>query len=160
MLRLLVARWEMKSILDCRNRIEVWVLHSKGDGQPLLTWGRFPPTGAWSEYAACPEEYVSLKPASLSFVESASIPLAAMTALQALRKYEGDLAGKTVFVPAGCKRFSVRSLYIRFPNVSSEWNRLLCLPIGQTCLQSRQGDHDGLVFKDSASQGAFGRDHR
>jgi hypothetical protein len=24
-----------------------------------------------------------------------------MTALQALRKYKGDLAGKTVFVPAG-----------------------------------------------------------
>ncbi|KAJ5830832.1 uncharacterized protein N7525_009085 [Penicillium rubens] len=47
------------------------------------------------------EKYISLKPPSLSFEDAASIPLAAMTALQALRKYKGDLAGKTVFVPAG-----------------------------------------------------------
>jgi len=45
-----------------------------------------------------------LKPRSLSFEEAASIPLAAMTALQALRKYHGSLAGKTVFVPAGCTK--------------------------------------------------------
>ncbi|KAJ5472612.1 hypothetical protein N7530_006613 [Penicillium desertorum] len=47
------------------------------------------------------EKYIALKPPSLSFEDAASIPLAAMTALQALRKYKGDLAGKTVFVPAG-----------------------------------------------------------
>lgn len=34
--------------------------------------------------------------------DAASIPLAGMTALQALRGFEGDLEGKTVFVPAGC----------------------------------------------------------
>ncbi|EFE44829.1 zinc alcohol dehydrogenase, putative [Trichophyton verrucosum HKI 0517] len=44
---------------------------------------------------------VALKPPSLSFADAASIPLAAMTALQALRRYDGDLAGKTVLVPAG-----------------------------------------------------------
>ncbi|EFE32719.1 zinc alcohol dehydrogenase, putative [Trichophyton benhamiae CBS 112371] len=44
---------------------------------------------------------VALKPPSLSFADAASIPLAAMTALQALRRYGGDLAGKTVLVPAG-----------------------------------------------------------
>ncbi|KAI9924847.1 hypothetical protein MW887_006704 [Aspergillus wentii] len=57
--------------------------------------------GSCSEYAMCPERFIGLKPASLSFEDSASIPLAAMTALQALRRYEGDLSGKTVFVPAG-----------------------------------------------------------
>ncbi|CAI7605262.1 unnamed protein product [Penicillium crustosum] len=57
--------------------------------------------GSCSEYAKCAEKYIALKPSSLSFEDAASIPLAAMTALQALRKYEGDLAGKTVFVPAG-----------------------------------------------------------
>ncbi|RHZ59239.1 NADP-dependent oxidoreductase [Aspergillus thermomutatus] len=57
--------------------------------------------GAWSEYARCPEEFIALKPPSLSFESAASIPLAGMTALQALRKYDGDLSGKTVFVPAG-----------------------------------------------------------
>jgi NADPH:quinone reductase-like Zn-dependent oxidoreductase len=57
--------------------------------------------GSWSEYAVCPERYIALKPASLSFENAASIPLAASTAFQALRKYDGDLSGKTVFVPAG-----------------------------------------------------------
>ncbi|KAJ5654079.1 hypothetical protein N7490_001082 [Penicillium lividum] len=56
--------------------------------------------GSCSEYVTCSEEQVGLKPPSMSFEEAASVPLAAMTALQALRKY-GDLAGKTVFVPAG-----------------------------------------------------------
>ncbi|KAJ6102517.1 hypothetical protein N7486_004944 [Penicillium sp. IBT 16267x] len=56
--------------------------------------------GSCSEYVICNEEQVALKPPSLSFEEAASIPLAAMTALQALRKH-GDLAGKTTFVPAG-----------------------------------------------------------
>lgn len=37
--------------------------------------------------------------------DAASIPLACMTALQALRGYEGNLEGKTVFIPAGCKFF-------------------------------------------------------
>ncbi|OBT61007.1 hypothetical protein VE03_09726 [Pseudogymnoascus sp. 23342-1-I1] len=57
--------------------------------------------GSWSEFVKCPEHYIALKPPSLSFEDAASIPLAAMTALQALRRYGGDLSGKTVFVPAG-----------------------------------------------------------
>ncbi|KAL3467175.1 chaperonin 10-like protein [Aspergillus heterothallicus] len=57
--------------------------------------------GSWAEYAVCPERYIALKPPSLSFEDAASIPLAATTAFQALKKYEGGLAGKTVFVPAG-----------------------------------------------------------
>ncbi|KAK2730792.1 putative alcohol dehydrogenase [Colletotrichum kahawae] len=57
--------------------------------------------GAWSEYAKCPEHYVALKPKNLSFEDAASSPLAGMTALQTLSRYQGLLAGKTVFVPAG-----------------------------------------------------------
>ncbi|KAF9890450.1 hypothetical protein FE257_005855 [Aspergillus nanangensis] len=57
--------------------------------------------GSWSEFAVCPENFMALKPASLSFEEAASMPLAATTAFQALKKYDGDLSGKTVFVPAG-----------------------------------------------------------
>ncbi|KAG6182833.1 hypothetical protein E4U46_005903 [Claviceps purpurea] len=57
--------------------------------------------GAWAHYAKCPERYVAHKPKSISFEEAAAIPLAALTALQGLRKYEGSLSGKTVFVPAG-----------------------------------------------------------
>lgn len=51
----------------------------------------------------CPERYVARKPKSLSFEDAASLPLAAMTALQAMKKYKGSLAGKTVFIPAGRK---------------------------------------------------------
>lgn len=58
--------------------------------------------GSLSEYAKCAEYFVALKPKSLSFGDAASLPLAAMTALQALRKYQESLAGKTVFIPAGC----------------------------------------------------------
>jgi NADPH:quinone reductase-like Zn-dependent oxidoreductase len=58
--------------------------------------------GAWCEYAKCSEDFVALKPASMSFRDAAALPLAAMTCLQALRRYDGDLAGKTVFIPAGC----------------------------------------------------------
>ncbi|KAH8697973.1 alcohol dehydrogenase [Talaromyces proteolyticus] len=57
--------------------------------------------GSCAEFVKCPEHFVGLKPPSLSWEEAASVPLAAMTALQALRKYDGDLAGKTVFIPAG-----------------------------------------------------------
>ena len=57
--------------------------------------------GSWSEYVKSAEDHVALKPKSLSFGEAASIPLAATTAMQALRKYKGSLSGKTVFVPAG-----------------------------------------------------------
>ncbi|KAK7445925.1 hypothetical protein Landi51_07852 [Colletotrichum acutatum] len=57
--------------------------------------------GAWSEFAKCSQHYVTLKPKNLSFDDAASLPLAGMTALQTLRRYEGSLSGKTVFVPAG-----------------------------------------------------------
>lgn len=57
--------------------------------------------GAWAEYAKTQEKFVALKPKNLSLVDSASVPLATMTALQALHRYNGSLEGKTVFVPGG-----------------------------------------------------------
>ncbi|KAM3512392.1 hypothetical protein MY11210_003958 [Beauveria gryllotalpidicola] len=64
---------------------------------------RLPETsrGAWAEFVVCPESFIARKPKNLSFSEAASLPLAAMTALQALREYKGSLEGKTVFIPAG-----------------------------------------------------------
>lgn len=59
--------------------------------------------GAWAEFAMCPESFIALKPKNLSFAEAASLPLAALTAFQALREYKGSLEGKTVFIPAGCE---------------------------------------------------------
>jgi len=60
-------------------------------------------TGTWAEYVKCPAEFLGIKPPSLSHAEAASLPLAAMTSLQALQKYKGGLSGKTVFVPGGRK---------------------------------------------------------
>ncbi|KAJ5813649.1 uncharacterized protein N7503_000399 [Penicillium pulvis] len=57
--------------------------------------------GSWSELARSTEDFVALKPSTISMEDAASIPLACMTALQALRGYEGNLQGKTVFIPAG-----------------------------------------------------------
>jgi NADPH:quinone reductase-like Zn-dependent oxidoreductase len=58
--------------------------------------------GSCSEFVRCSEDHIAFKPPCLSFEEAASIPLAAMTAHQALQLYRGDLSGKTVFIPAGC----------------------------------------------------------
>ena len=41
--------------------------------------------GAWAEYAAAREARLVPKPANVSFEEAASVPIAAITALQALR---------------------------------------------------------------------------
>ncbi|KAI3574474.1 chaperonin 10-like protein [Fusarium oxysporum f. sp. albedinis] len=57
--------------------------------------------GAWSEFAKCPDRYVSLKPKVLSFADAASLPLAGVTALQVLGQYRGSLEGKTVLIPGG-----------------------------------------------------------
>ncbi|WP_414579375.1 NAD(P)-dependent alcohol dehydrogenase [Anabaena sp. CCY 9402-a] len=43
------------------------------------------PGGAYAEFAAVPENLAALKPTNLSYEEAATVPLAAMTALQALR---------------------------------------------------------------------------
>jgi hypothetical protein len=98
--------------------------------------------GSWSEYAVCPERYIALKPASLSFENAASIPLAASTAFQALRKYDGDLSGKTVFVPAGCMLpFTLDSACLLAKKADSEWHWPFCLSIGQKCFPRRESDH-------------------
>lgn len=61
--------------------------------------------GSIAEYALSTVSETALKPASLSFAEAAAIPLASLTALQALdlaqSTLEGGLEGKTVFIPAG-----------------------------------------------------------
>lgn len=61
--------------------------------------------GTLAEYVLSPSYFVAQKPANISHAASASIPLAATTAFQALKKADealaGGLAGKTVLIPAG-----------------------------------------------------------
>jgi hypothetical protein len=101
--------------------------------------------GSWSELARTTEEFVALKPQSLSMADAASVPLAAMTALQALRGYEGDLNGKTIFVPAGCKLFSqVSRLCTACLPCNSRRDRSFRLSASEECFWSWQGDHHGF----------------
>lgn len=56
--------------------------------------------GAMAEYVVCGTAEIAKKPSNLSFVEAASIPLAGLTALQALRR-GGVKEGSKVFIPGG-----------------------------------------------------------
>jgi NADPH:quinone reductase-like Zn-dependent oxidoreductase len=54
--------------------------------------------GGLAEYATAPEKALTLKPARLGFEESAALPLAAVTALQALRDKGKIQKGKKVLI--------------------------------------------------------------
>jgi len=57
--------------------------------------------GAFAEYAVVNEDHAARMPASLDFPTAAAVPLAALTALQALRDELHLSAGKRVFIPGG-----------------------------------------------------------
>jgi NADPH:quinone reductase-like Zn-dependent oxidoreductase len=57
--------------------------------------------GGFAEYAVAPEKALVLKPANLSFDVAAALPMAAVTALQALR-YKGEIQkGQSVLIYGG-----------------------------------------------------------
>ncbi|MBD2438739.1 NAD(P)-dependent alcohol dehydrogenase [Nostoc sp. FACHB-110] len=56
------------------------------------------PGGAYAEFAAIPENLAAPKPTNLSYEEAATVPLAALTALQALRDLGTIQAGQKVLV--------------------------------------------------------------
>jgi NADPH:quinone reductase-like Zn-dependent oxidoreductase len=57
--------------------------------------------GAFAEYAVVHENHAAPMPASLDFLSSAAVPLAALTALQALRDELRLNSGERVFIPGG-----------------------------------------------------------
>ncbi len=57
--------------------------------------------GGWAEYAVATEDEAALKPKSLTFVQAAAVPLAALTAWQALVDTAKISAGQTVLVHGG-----------------------------------------------------------
>lgn len=68
-------------------------------GDPVyayVLWG-----GGFATYAVATEGEATLKPASCSYVEAASMPLAALTAWQALIDAAGLSAGQTVLIHGG-----------------------------------------------------------
>jgi alcohol dehydrogenase len=57
--------------------------------------------GAFAEFAVVHEDHTARMPASLDFPSAAAMPLAALTALQALRHELHLIAGHRVFIPGG-----------------------------------------------------------
>ncbi len=57
--------------------------------------------GSWAEYAVVTESEVSAKPKSLSYLEAAAVPLAALTAWQSLVSEAKLSAGQTVLIHGG-----------------------------------------------------------
>ena len=57
--------------------------------------------GAFAEYAVVHEDHAARMPASLDFPAAAAVPLAALTALQALRDELHLSTGQRVFIPGG-----------------------------------------------------------
>ena len=57
--------------------------------------------GAFADYAAVHEDHAALMPASLDFTSAAAVPLAALTALQALRDELHLDASDRIFIPGG-----------------------------------------------------------
>jgi NADPH:quinone reductase-like Zn-dependent oxidoreductase len=54
--------------------------------------------GAFAEFVSVPENVLALKPAGVSFEQAATVPLAAMTALQGLRDVGGLKAGERILI--------------------------------------------------------------
>jgi len=57
--------------------------------------------GGYAEYAIATEEEISAKPRSVNFVEAAAVPIAALTAWQALLDAAKLTAGQTVLIHSG-----------------------------------------------------------
>src|SRR5262245_49119620 len=75
--------------------------------------------GGLAELAVADEQVVAKKPARASFEQAAAIPLAALTALQALREAAGLIAGQRVLVHAGAG--GVGSLAIQIAKILGLW---------------------------------------
>ncbi|CAN5657552.1 NAD(P)-dependent alcohol dehydrogenase [soil metagenome] len=91
--------------------------------------------GSFAEYASASEDALALKPANVSFEQAASVPMAGMVALQALRK--GDVgAGTKVLIngaSGGIGTFAVqiaKSLGAHVTGVSSTRNVELLRSLG------------------------------
>jgi NADPH:quinone reductase-like Zn-dependent oxidoreductase len=90
----------------------------------ILTRG----SGGFAEYATAPESALALKPANLSFEQAAAVPLAAVTAMQALRDQGHIRAGQKVLIngaSGGVGTFAVqlaKAYGVEVTAVCSTWN--------------------------------------
>lgn len=87
---------EKRRGVDVAGRVEAVGKDVKGarPGDEVFGWC----DGAFAEYASTKEEQLVAKPASMSFEEAAAVPVAAVTALQALRDVGKLQSGQRVLI--------------------------------------------------------------
>ena len=92
--------------------------------------------GAYAEYASVSEDALALKPANLTFAQAASVPMAGLVALQALRDHGNVQAGQSVLIngaSGGIGTFAVqiaKSLGAQVTGVCSTGNADMVRSIG------------------------------
>ncbi|MDF5739284.1 MULTISPECIES: NAD(P)-dependent alcohol dehydrogenase [unclassified Nostoc] len=112
------------------------------------------PGGGYAEFAAVPENLVVLKPTNLSYEEAAAVPLAALTALQALRDQGNIQTGQTVLIngaAGGVGSFAVqiaKALGAVVTGVSSTKN----LDLVKSLLADRVIDYTQQDFTEDTAQ--------
>jgi NADPH:quinone reductase-like Zn-dependent oxidoreductase len=95
-----------------------------------------PRGGGYAELALAPESAVATKASSLSYIEAASMPVAALTALQSLRDLGGLKSGQSALIngaSGGVGTFAVqiaKALGARVTGVCGPANRELVLSLG------------------------------
>ncbi|QBD83372.1 NADP-dependent oxidoreductase [Ktedonosporobacter rubrisoli] len=92
----LIPGWDVSGIVEAVGAgVSQWRA-----GDAVYGLARFPsPTGgAYAEYSAVPEMHLAPKPTILSHVQAAGVPMAALTAWQALYEYARIEAGQTVLI--------------------------------------------------------------
>ncbi len=92
--------------------------------------------GAYAEYASASEDALAIKPANLTFEQAASVPMAGLVALQALRDHGNVQAGQSVLIngaSGGIGTFAVqiaKSLGAQVTGVCSTRNMDMVRSIG------------------------------
>lgn len=128
--------------------------------------------GGYAEFAVVPEEQIARMPANLTFVEAAAIPLAALTALQALRdkgQLRADERALIVGASGGVGTFAVQlavAFGARVTAVCGAGNRDLVLGLGAERAidyaredYTREGGRYDLIF-DAVGEPGFRRARR
>ncbi|MEP6640170.1 MAG: NAD(P)-dependent alcohol dehydrogenase [Chloroflexota bacterium] len=101
-------------------------------GDEVFGWS----TGSFADFAAASEDGLALKPSNLSFEQAATVPMAGLVALQALRDHGKVQAGQTVLIngaSGGIGTFAVqiaKSLGAGVTGVTSTRNVELVRSIG------------------------------
>jgi NADPH:quinone reductase-like Zn-dependent oxidoreductase len=107
--------------------------------------------GAFAEYAVAPEKVIAPKPANLSFTQAAAVPMAALTALQALRNVAKVQAGQRVLIngaSGGVGTFAVQIAKVLGAEVTA-----VCSTAKVEMVRALGADHVIDYKKDDFTQG-------